>query len=48
MHRVERVFADETAGEIESYAERFRSVVGADVRNYLESGTGAPPDDRVQ
>lgn len=36
LHRVERVFADETSGEVESYAERFRSIVGEDVRNYLK------------
>jgi len=35
LHRVERVFADETSGEVESCAERFRSIVGADVRGYL-------------
>jgi len=36
LHRVERIFADETSGEIESYAERFLSVVGADARDYLK------------
>jgi hypothetical protein len=36
LHRVERIFADETAGEVESYAERFIGVVGADVRDYLK------------
>jgi hypothetical protein len=36
LHRVERVFADETAGEVESYAERFRAVVGEDVREHLK------------
>jgi hypothetical protein len=36
LHRVERVFADEASGEVESYAERFRSVVGEDVKNYLK------------
>jgi hypothetical protein len=36
LHRVERVFADETAGEVESYAERFLAVVGEDVREHLK------------
>lgn len=36
MHRVERIFADESAGEIESYAERFIGVVGRSVRDFLE------------
>ena len=35
LHRVERVFADETSGEVKSYAERFRAIVGEDVRRYL-------------
>jgi len=35
LHRVERIFADETSGEIESYADRFLSVVGGDARDYL-------------
>lgn len=36
LHRVERIFTDETSGEIESYGERFRSVVGDDARVYLK------------
>jgi hypothetical protein len=36
LHRVERIFADEAAGDVESYAERFIGVVGADVRDYLK------------
>jgi hypothetical protein len=36
LHRVERIFADETSGEIESYGERFRSVVGEDAKDYLK------------
>jgi hypothetical protein len=36
LHRVERIFADETSGEIESYGERFLSVVGGDARDYLK------------
>ncbi|HMA17400.1 MAG TPA: hypothetical protein VKS03_03085 [Thermoanaerobaculia bacterium] len=36
LHRVERIFADESAGDVESYAERFIGVVGADVRDYLK------------
>jgi hypothetical protein len=35
LHRVERVFADETAGEVASYEERFRGIVGDDVRRHL-------------
>jgi hypothetical protein len=34
------VFADETSGEVESYAERFRGIVGEDVRRHLR---GAQP-----
>jgi hypothetical protein len=36
LHRVERIFADETSGEVESYGEKFRSVVGEDARDYLK------------
>lgn len=36
LHRVDRIFADESAGAVESYAEKFRAVVGGDVREYLE------------
>jgi hypothetical protein len=36
LHRVERIFADESAGEFQSYAEKFRGIVGGDVRDYLE------------
>jgi hypothetical protein len=36
LHRVERVFADETSGEVQSYTERFFGVVGRNVRDYLE------------
>jgi len=36
LHRVERVFADETSGEVESYAERFLGLVGRDVREFLK------------
>ncbi|MDQ5858149.1 MAG: hypothetical protein M3542_07745 [Acidobacteriota bacterium] len=42
LHRVERVFADETLGEAESYAERFRAIVGRDVREYLELRVAKP------
>jgi len=35
LHRVERVFADETAGEVLSFADRFRRQVGEDARYYL-------------
>jgi hypothetical protein len=36
LHRVERVFADEASGELESYAGRFRSVVGEEAASYLK------------
>jgi hypothetical protein len=36
LHRVERMFVDETAGDAASYAERFQVVVGRDVRDFLE------------
>ena len=36
LHRVERVFADETSGEVQSYTERFIALVGRNVRDYLE------------
>ena len=36
LHRVERVFADEASGDLESYAGRFRSVVGEDAASYLK------------
>ena len=35
LHRVERIFADETAGEFVSFADRFRKHVGEDARYYL-------------
>jgi hypothetical protein len=35
MHRVERVFADETAGEVVSFSDRFRREVGEDARYHL-------------
>ena len=35
MHRVERIFADETVGEVTSFADRFRQVVGEDARYHL-------------
>jgi hypothetical protein len=35
LQRVERIFADETAGEVISFADRFRRQVGEDARYYL-------------
>lgn len=35
LFRVERIFLDEPAGSIKSYAERFEDVVGVPVRQYL-------------
>lgn len=44
LHRVERVFADETSGEVASYGERFQAIVGEDVRGYL----GGEPETRIR
>ena len=35
MYRIERIFEDETAGELVSFAERFRKTVGEDARYHL-------------
>jgi hypothetical protein len=35
MYRIERVFEDETAGEIVSFADRFRRQVGEEARYHL-------------
>lgn len=35
MHRVERIFADETVGEMLSYADRLRRATGKDPRSSL-------------
>jgi hypothetical protein len=35
LFRVERIFLDEPAGAVPSYAQRFQSVVGTPVREYL-------------
>jgi len=35
LHRVERVFIDETAGDFVSFSDRFRRTVGEDARYYL-------------
>jgi hypothetical protein len=35
MHRVERIFADETSGDVLSFADRFRRIVGEDARYHL-------------
>ena len=35
MHRVERIFLDETAGDFVSFADRFKRTVGEDARYYL-------------
>jgi len=35
LHRVERVFLDESAGDFVSFAERFKRSVGEDARYYL-------------
>lgn len=35
LHRVERVFQDETVGDVVSFADRFKKQVGEDARYYL-------------
>jgi hypothetical protein len=35
LHRVERIFADEAAGELPSFADRFQRTVGEDARYHL-------------
>jgi hypothetical protein len=35
LHRIERVFADETQGEVLSFADRFQRAVGEDARYHL-------------
>ena len=35
LHRVERLFADETVGELISFADRFRRTVGEDPQYHL-------------
>jgi len=35
LFRVERIFLDEPAGAIQSYSERFESVVGKSVRDFM-------------
>jgi hypothetical protein len=35
LHRIERVFEDETMGEIVSFADRFRKLIGEDPRYHL-------------
>lgn len=35
LFRVERIFLDESVGEVQSYRERFRRRVGIDVEHYL-------------
>ena len=35
LHRVERIFADEPAGELLSFADRFQRAVGEDARYHL-------------
>jgi hypothetical protein len=35
MHRVERMFLDETVGEVLGFSDRFKRYVGEDARYYL-------------
>ena len=41
LFRVERIFLDEPAGTIKSYAQRFESVVGTTVAQYLGLSDGS-------
>ena len=43
LHRVERLFADEALGEMESYAEKFRALVGRGVEEFLSWPPRARP-----
>ena len=48
LFRVERIFLDESVGEVESYRQRFRRRVGVDVERYLgqtDTGLTAGSDD---
>ena len=40
LFRVERIFLDEPAGSVTSYAQRFAQVVGREVHDYLENPGG--------
>jgi hypothetical protein len=42
LFRVERIFLDEPAGTIKSYAQRFEAVVGMTVAQYLGLSDGSP------
>ncbi|PYQ31596.1 MAG: hypothetical protein DMF56_00340 [Acidobacteria bacterium] len=42
LFRVERIFLDEPAGAIKSYAQRFEEVVGMTVHAYLGDAGAAP------
>ena len=44
LFRVERIFLDEPAGAIRSFAQRFEDVVGQGIREYL----GLPDGDRLR
>jgi hypothetical protein len=44
LFRVERIFIDESIGEVESYRERFAKRVGVPVEKYLRT-TGEEVDD---
>lgn len=40
LFRVERIFLDEPAGTVKSYAQRFAQVVGREVADYLHLSDG--------
>jgi hypothetical protein len=40
LFRVERIFLDEPAGTVKSYAQRFAQVVGREVADYLQLSDG--------
>jgi hypothetical protein len=41
LFRVERIFLDEQVGEVESYGQRFRRMVGGPVEDFLGLGAGS-------
>jgi len=42
LHRIERMFLDETVGELISFADRFRKMIGEDARYHLTPIPEAP------
>ena len=48
LHRVERIFLDETAGDFVSFADRFKRTVGEDARYYLTPDAGGDAVGRLR